>query len=176
MRFRETVVEGAWLVDPQRFEDDRGFFARTWGLEDLRAAGLDTGMSQASVSFNRRKGTLRGMHFQRSPHAETKLVRCTMGAVFDVVLDLRTDSPTYLTWHGEVLSAENRVALYIPKGCAHGFITLEDATEVLYMISDPYVPSAAAGVRWDDPAFSIAWPEAVTVINERDATYPDYRP
>lgn len=176
MRFMETEVEGAWLVDPERFDDERGFFARTWGAEDLRQAGLDASLNQASVSFNHKKGTLRGMHFQRAPHSETKVVRCTMGSMFDVVLDLRPESPTHLKWHGEVLSSENRRALYIPKGCAHGFITLEDATEVFYMISDPYVPEAGAGVRWNDPVFDIRWPTEVAVLNERDASYPDYRP
>ena len=176
MRFLETAVQGAFVVDPQRFEDERGFFARTWSVDDLAAAGLDSELNQASISFNSREGTLRGMHFQTAPHEETKLVRCTMGEMYDVVLDLRPDSPSYLQWHGEVLSAENRRGLYIPKGCAHGFLTLQEATEVFYMISSPYVPSAGSGVRWNDPAFGIDWPGEVTVINDRDATYGDYQP
>ena len=176
MNLLATEVHGAFVIDLDRKADERGFFARTWCRSTLSGAGLDANLDQTSVSFNARAGTLRGMHFQRAPHAETKLVRCTMGAVFDVVLDLRPDSPSYLAWHGVELSAENRRSLYVPKGCAHGFITLADASEVLYMISDPYVPESAAGARWDDPTFGIDWPVPVRVIAERDRTYPDWPP
>ncbi|MDX1419356.1 MAG: dTDP-4-dehydrorhamnose 3,5-epimerase [Rubricoccaceae bacterium] len=174
MRVEETAIPGCVIVHPERHEDARGFFARTWDGAVLARHGLNPRVAQCSVSFNRRRGTLRGMHFQRPPHAEAKLVRCTRGALFDVCLDLRPDSLTFKRWVGETLDPESGRALYVPEGCAHGFLTLEDATEVYYMISAPYVPEAAGGVRWDDPAFGIAWPSAVTTIHERDAGYPDF--
>jgi dTDP-4-dehydrorhamnose 3,5-epimerase len=177
VRFVPTKLEGAFVVEPERHEDERGFFARTWSADDFAERGLVGGLSQCSISRNSKAGTLRGMHFQTAPHEEAKLVRCTAGAILDVIVDLRPESPTHAEWVGVELTAENGTALYIPKGCAHGFQTLVDGAEVFYMISDPYVPAAASGVRWDDPAFGIDWPPAhARVINERDRSWPDYRP
>ena len=172
MRFSPLRVEGAWRVDPERHADERGFFARTVCSRELAAQGLVPAFVQSSISYNEVAGTLRGMHYQLAPHGEVKLVRCTAGAIFDVVVDLRPDSPTHLGWHGEVLSRDNRQAFYVPKGCAHGFITLEDATEVLYDISDFHAPDHARGIRWDDPAVGIAWPREPARISARDAGYP----
>ena len=175
MKFVETEVAGAYLIEPEPHQDERGFFARTWDRDEFAARGLATEIVQCSISRSTRAGTLRGMHFQLSPHEEVKLVRCTSGAIFDVIVDLRRDSASYLRWIGVELAAENARALYIPKGCAHGFQTLTDGAEVFYMMSDPYVPQAAAGVRWDDPAFGIDWPEAAErTINARDTTWPDF--
>jgi dTDP-4-dehydrorhamnose 3,5-epimerase len=174
MIFRETSIGGVWIVEPERIEDERGFFARTWDADELAGHGLDAELVQCSVSYNRTRGTLRGMHYQAAPHEETKLVRCTAGVVFDVALDLRTDSSTFRAWVGVELSADNRLALYIPRGCAHGFLTLTDDVEVAYQMGKRYAPDAARGVRFDDPAFGIAWPADVSVINERDRTYADF--
>jgi dTDP-4-dehydrorhamnose 3,5-epimerase len=174
MRFEETEVPGCVVVHPERHEDARGYFARAWEGEAFARHGLSPRLAQASVSFNRKRGTLRGMHYQRPPHAEAKLVRCTAGALFDVCLDLRPGSPAFGRWVGVELTPENGLALYVPEGCAHGFLTTEDATTVLYLISAPYAPEAAAGVRWDDPAFGIRWPGEVTTIHPRDAGYPDF--
>lgn len=157
---------------PEPRGDERGFFARTWCSREFPEHGLRANFDQASISFNEIAGTLRGMHYQVAPHGEVKLVRCTAGAIFDVVVDLRPDSPTYLQWQGEVLSAENRAALYIPEQCAHGFVTLEDKSEVLYEIAGLYEPSAARGVRWNDPALGIRWPREPARMSERDAQYP----
>jgi dTDP-4-dehydrorhamnose 3,5-epimerase len=176
MRFTETKVAGAYLIEPEPIADERGFFARTFCREEFAANGLNPDLVQANVSWNHRKGTLRGMHYQDAPHQEAKLVRCTRGAIFDVALDLRPDSPTYLAWFGAELSDGNRHLLYVPEGCAHGFLTLTDATEVAYQMSAPYAAAAARGVRWDDPAFGIRWPGEVVVINERDRSYPDASP
>ena len=176
MIFSEAKVKGAYIVEIERLVDERGFFARTWCLRELREQGLDSNLAQCSISFNHKRGTMRGMHIQLPPHAETKLVRCTQGAIYDVVLDLRTNSSTYMQWDGLELSVENRKALYVPKGCAHGFLTLLDNTEVLYQISDFYAPESARGLRWNDSQFSITWPEEVTVISERDRNYEDYNP
>ena len=177
MRFVPTKLEGAYVVEPERYEDERGFFARTWSADDFARQGLVAELSQCSISRNNMAGTLRGMHFQTAPHEEAKLVRCTAGAIFDVIVDLRPGSPTQAQWVGVELAAETGRALYIPKGFAHGFQTLVDGAEVFYMISDPYVPEAASGVRWDDAAFGIDWPPAdARVINTRDRSWPDYRP
>jgi dTDP-4-dehydrorhamnose 3,5-epimerase len=172
--FEPTAIPGVVVVRPERFADARGHFARTWDGDELAAHGLNPRVVQCSTSFNARAGTLRGMHYQAAPHAEAKLVRCTRGRVFDVALDLRPGSPTFRQWAGAELSAENGAALYVPEGCAHGFLTLEDASEVFYMISAPYAPEAARGARWDDPAFGIRWPAAPRVIHDRDAGYPDF--
>jgi dTDP-4-dehydrorhamnose 3,5-epimerase len=172
MIFRETPLPGAWVLEPERIADERGFFARTWCRRDFEARGLDPSIAQCSVSFNHRRGTLRGLHFQVEPHAEVKLVRVTRGAVWDVIVDLRPGSPTFRQRFAVVLSAEAGHQLYIPKGMAHGFQTLEDATEVAYQISAFYAPEAARGYRWNDPAFAIPWPEPVTVISERDRNLP----
>ena len=172
MTFEPTAIAGCVVVRPERHADARGHFARTWDAEAFRAAGLDARVAQCSTSFNPTRGTLRGMHYQAVPHAEAKLVRCTRGAVWDVCLDLRPGSETVRQWHAETLSAENGVALYIPEGCAHGFLTLEDDAEVFYTITAPYVPEAGRGVRYDDPAFGIEWPAPVCVIHPRDGSYP----
>jgi dTDP-4-dehydrorhamnose 3,5-epimerase len=173
--FAETSVQGVWSIEPERVEDHRGFFARTWCAREFGARGLVDRWTQCSISFNARRGTLRGLHYQRAPHAEVKLVRCTAGAVYDVVLDLRPESPTYLKHVAVELSASRRLMLYIPEGCAHGFQTLEDGTEVFYQISAAYSPEHAAGVRWDDPAFGISWPYPDPIISDRDREYPDFR-
>lgn len=174
MTFTTTDIPGAFLIDPVRIEDHRGFFARTWCDREAKDHGITTRWEQCSISYNRRKGTLRGLHFAAAPHEEAKLVRCTMGAIFDVIVDLRPGSASFKRHVSVTLSGENRRMLYIPEGCAHGFQTLEDDTEVCYQISRFYVPEAARGVRWDDPAFGIVWPDAERIILERDRTYPDY--
>jgi dTDP-4-dehydrorhamnose 3,5-epimerase len=173
--FTETRLKGAFLVEPERFEDERGFFALSWSREEFGARGLSAHPAECNISFNRRKGTLRGMHYQLAPHAQAKLVRCTMGAVYDVIVDLRPDSNTFKRWVAAELSADNRLMLYVPEGFAHGFQTLEDGSEVFYQMSDGYAPEAARGVRWDDPAFGIEWPPGERVINARDRTYPDFQ-
>ena len=174
MIFGPTGIGGVWVIEPERFEDERGFFARTWDAGEFERRGLNGRLVQCSISYNGHRGTLRGLHYQAAPHEEAKLVRCTAGAIFDVAVDLRPDSPTYTRWFGVELSADNRLALYIPEGCAHGFLTLADDSEVLYQISELWAPDAARGVRWDDPAFRIRLPGEVVVINERDRTYPDF--
>ncbi len=174
MTFEPTTIPGAFVVQPERFTDERGYFARTWTAEEMSGQGLNPLLSQCSMSGNGRAGTLRGLHYQAAPHAEAKLVRCTRGRIFDVAVDLRPGSPAFRQWTGVELDPTSGAALYIPEGCAHGFLTLEDDTDVSYMISAPYVPSAGRGVRWDDPAFGIEWPTDVRVINERDAGYPDF--
>jgi dTDP-4-dehydrorhamnose 3,5-epimerase len=177
VKFVATKLGDAFVLELERHEDERGFFARAWCRDEFADHGLVAALSQSSISRNSRAGTLRGMHFQTAPHEEAKLVRCTAGAIFDVIVDLRADSPTYTEWLGVELDAERGNALYVPKGFAHGFQTLVDKTDVLYMISDPYVPEAASGVRWDDPAFGIEWPDAGTrTISERDRAWPDYQP
>jgi dTDP-4-dehydrorhamnose 3,5-epimerase len=172
MIFTEAPLRGAFIIDMTRMEDERGFFARSFCAEEFAKRGLAAQMSQCSVSFNVRKGTLRGLHFQAAPHDEEKLVRSTCGAVFDVVVDLRPESPTHRQWFGTELTAANHRALYVPKGFAHGFISLADDTEVLYMISVPYAPGFAKGLRWNDPALGIRWPLTPTVISTRDAHHP----
>jgi dTDP-4-dehydrorhamnose 3,5-epimerase len=176
VKFVESPIAGAFVVEPEPVADDRGFFARTFCRDEFAARGLNPDLVQCSVSFNARRGTLRGMHYQREPHAEAKLVRCTMGAIQDVIVDLRPGSPTYRRWHGVELTALNRSALYIPEGIAHGFLTLEDASEVYYQMAHFFRPESAAGVRWDDRAFGIEWADEVRVISERDRTYPDFVP
>jgi dTDP-4-dehydrorhamnose 3,5-epimerase len=176
MRFIPTNLKDAYILEPEKLEDERGFFARTWCQKEFSERGLDANLVQCSISFNKKKGTLRGMHFQLPPFAETKLVRCTKGAIYDVILDLRQDSETFLQWVGVELTAENRNALYVPKGFAHGFQTLEDNTEVFYQISEFYAPECSRGVRWDDPTFNITWQQPVSVISERDRNYEDYSP
>ncbi|HWS64846.1 MAG TPA: dTDP-4-dehydrorhamnose 3,5-epimerase [Steroidobacteraceae bacterium] len=172
MIFTETLLGGAYLIDMIRMEDERGFFARSFCADEFAKRGLATHFPQCSVSFNPGKGTMRGLHFQTAPHDEEKLVRCTGGAVFDVIADLRPESPTHRQWFGTELSAANHRSLYIPKGFAHGFISLADDTEILYMISVQYAPGHAAGLRWNDPALGISWPLTPTVVSARDAEYP----
>ena len=176
MRFRATDVIGAVVIEPERHEDERGFFARTWDSGEFVAQGLEGRLAQCSISFNRVRGTLRGLHYQAAPNEEAKLVRCTAGGIFDVCVDLRPASKTFLRWMGVDLTADNRLALYVPKGCAHGFLTREDDTEVAYQISEFYAPEAGRGVRWDDPTFGIEWPGDVLVLNDRDRSYPDFVP
>ena len=175
MIFKGTDIDGVWVIEPERHDDERGFFARTWEPEEFRERGLNSDLAQCSISYNRARGTLRGLHYQAAPHEEAKLVRCTAGAIFDVAVDLRPDAPTFTDWFGVELSAENRLALFVPEGCAHGFLTLADDSEVHYQISQAYVPDAGRGVRWDDPAFAIRWPSEVVVINERDKSYADFQ-
>jgi len=174
MRFTPMEVEGVWLIEPERHEDERGFFARTWDAVAFEERGLSSTLAQCSLSFNHRSGTLRGLHYQEEPHAEVKLVRCTAGAIFDVAVDLRPGSRSFRSWVGVDLTSENRSALYIPEGCAHGFLTLVDGAEVAYQISAAHTPSAGRGVRYDDSAFGIDWPGHVAVITERDRSYPDF--
>jgi dTDP-4-dehydrorhamnose 3,5-epimerase len=174
MIFLQTKLPAVFEIRVERRSDERGFFARTWCRQEFEDAGLNPALVQSSISFNERKGTLRGMHYQAAPWQEVKVVRCTRGSLYDVVLDLRSDSPTFKQWVAVILTAADRNMLYIPGGCAHGFLTLEDATEVLYLMSEFHHPEAARGVRWNDPAFGIAWPDGVAVVSERDRTYPDF--
>lgn len=172
MIFKETRLAGAFLLEPERKTDERGYFARTFCEREFAQHGLHTRYVQCNVSFNQRKGTLRGMHFQAAPHEEAKLVSCIRGAIYDVIIDLRPGSKTYRRHVGETLSAGNGKAFYIPEGFAHGFQTLEDDSEVFYQMSQFYFPEAARGVRWDDPAFGIEWPPAERIIIPRDREYP----
>jgi dTDP-4-dehydrorhamnose 3,5-epimerase len=175
MRFTETELPGAYVLDLEPHGDERGFFARVWCEDELRDHGLTPVLAQCSISRNTHAGTLRGMHYQRAPHEEAKLVRCTSGAIYDVIVDLRAGSGTFAQWVGVELDAASGRALYVPEGFAHGFQTLVDETDVLYMISTRYAPAASTGVRWDDPAFAIAWPEAdERVISDRDRAWPDF--
>lgn len=172
MRFEPSPLEGCFVLHPERREDDRGFFARVFCVDELRANGLETRVHQASISFSARRGTLRGMHYQRHPHEEVKVVRCSSGAIFDVAVDLRRESRTFRQWFGVELNAKNRCSVYLPRGVAHGLLTLTDAAEVLYLISDPQVATAATGIRWNDPAIGIRWPFEPSVIAERDTEWP----
>ena len=172
MKFSPTRVDGAWLIEPEPIRDDRGFFARLWCEDALREHGLNAVIAQTNVGFSDRQGTLRGLHLQSAPHAEVKLVRCTRGAAFDVVVDLRPDSPTYCAWWGTTLNPENRAALYVPEGCATGYLTLTADTEVYYHTSAPYAPDAAWGVRWNDPTFAIEWPAEPELLSAQDRDWP----
>lgn len=176
MIFQATKLPGVFEVQIEPKVDERGFFARSWCQKEFEEHGLNPGLVQCNVSFNTRKATLRGMHYQAAPYSETKIVRCTHGAIYDVVLDLRPQSPTFKQWIAKVLNEENRDMLYIPEGCAHGFLTLESQSEVFYQMSEFYQPKASRGVRWDDPAFEIDWPAKVEVISEQDRSYPDFEP
>jgi dTDP-4-dehydrorhamnose 3,5-epimerase len=170
--FTESSVPGVFVVELEPQADERGFFARTFGRAEFAEHGLNLVIAQCGTSFNTRRGTLRGMHYQAHPYGESKLVRCTQGAIYDVAVDLRADSGAYCNWFGVELTADNHRMLYVPEGVAHGFQTLEDSSEVFYEISRPYTPDAARGVRWDDPAFGIRWPEAPRVISKRDRNHP----
>lgn len=176
MIFTETALAGAWIIEPEPREDERGFFARTFCQREFLARGLNPCVAQASISVSRRRGTLRGLHWQAAPWGEAKLVRCTAGAIHDVIVDVRPDSPTRLRHVAVVLSADNRLMLYVPEGVAHGFQTLADDTEVAYQMSQVYVPSAARGARWDDPLLGIRWPDPRPILSERDRTWPDLQP
>jgi dTDP-4-dehydrorhamnose 3,5-epimerase len=172
MIFTESPLSGAFIVDLERLEDERGFFARAYCPEQFAAQGINAALRQCSVSYNSLKGTLRGLHYQGAPYEEHKLVRCTAGAIFDVIVDIRPNSMNYRRWFGTQLTAENRRSLFIPPGFAHGFVTLSDATEVYYMISVSHAPEHSRGYRWNDPAFGIQWPVVPHVISHRDAHYP----
>lgn len=174
MIFVETGLKGAVIIELERREDKRGFFARSWCRKEFEKSGLNSRLVQCNISFNRNRGTLRGMHYQIAPHEEAKLVRCTMGAIYDVIIDLRPESPTFKKHIGMELNAQNRKMLYAPEGFAHGFLTLEDNTEVFYQMSTFYAPEYSTGVRWNDKAFGIRWPCDVSVISDRDQTYPDF--
>ncbi len=174
MIFQSLEIPGAFLLEPERRQDRRGFFARTFCRNELEDRGLDPAVVQCNISVNRRRGTVRGMHWQADPYSEVKLVRCTAGAIHDVILDLRPQSPTFKRHLGIDLDADNRLSLYIPKGLAHGFQSLEDDTEIFYQMSEFFHPDHARGVRWNDPAFSISWPLAVTEISDKDLAFPDF--
>jgi dTDP-4-dehydrorhamnose 3,5-epimerase len=174
--FNESHLEGAYVIEQDRVRDERGFFARTYCRHEFEVHGLNPTFVQCNTSFNARKGTLRGMHYQAAPYQETKLVRCTMGAIYDVIIDLRAGSQTFGQWLSAELTSENGRMLYIPESFAHGFLTLQDNTEVFYQMSEFYVPDCSRGVRWNDRAFNIQWPFDVVVISERDSQYADFVP
>lgn len=174
MIFTETKLKGAYIIDIKRIEDQRGFFGRGWCQEEFETHGLNPRTVQMNVGFSITKGTLRGMHFQMAPWEEAKLARCTLGAIYDVIIDLRPDSPTHKQWLGVELTADNRRMLYIPEGCAHGYQTLTDNAEMYYLTTQFYAAEFAAGVRYNDPSFGIEWPISIEVISEKDEIWPDY--
>ena len=176
MKFTATPLQGAYIIDLEPIEDERGFFARSWSVDEFAARGLNPRLVQCNISFNRRRGTLRGMHYQSAPREEAKLVRCTRGAIHDVIVDLRPASPTFKGHIAATLTAENRRMLYVPEGFAHGFQTLADDTEVFYQMAEFYAAECARGVRWDDPALGIRWPDAERTISAKDQQYPDFAP
>ena len=175
MIFTETKLKGAFIIALEPREDERGFFARSWCEDEFKQNGLNPRLAQCNISFNKKRGTLRGMHYQAAPLAEAKLVRCTMGAIYDVIVDLRNDSPTFKQWVSVELTAENRLALYVPEDFAHGFQTLMDNTEVFYQMTEFYHPECARGVRWDDPVFGIVWPPESHISSLLDREYSDYQ-
>ncbi|MDP2688478.1 MAG: dTDP-4-dehydrorhamnose 3,5-epimerase [Deltaproteobacteria bacterium] len=176
MKITGAGLDGAFIIDPLRHEDERGFFMRTWCRREFAERGLNAELAQCGASFNRKKGTLRGMHYQAKPYEEDKLVRCATGAIYDVIIDLRPGSKTFRQWAGAELAARSRRMIYIPKGFAHGFLTLEDDTEVCYQMSEFHHPECAKGVRWNDPAFGIEWPGRVLVISDKDRGYGAFDP
>lgn len=177
MKFIETKLQGAYIVELDLLEDERGFFARSWCQKEFSERGLNPNLVQCNLSFNRHKGTLRGLHYQIHPHAEAKLLWCTRGAVYDVIIDIRPDSPTFKQWVGVELSVENRRMFYIPEGFAHGFQTLQDNTDLFYQMSEFYYPQSARGIRWNDPLFEIEWPpDESRTISPRDQSFPDFQP
>jgi dTDP-4-dehydrorhamnose 3,5-epimerase len=176
MRLSETPVHGAFIVEPEPHGDQRGFFARVWCRREFAERGLDADFVQCNSSFSAARGTLRGLHYQEAPHDEVKLMSCTRGAIFDVMVDLRPESPSYLRWFGLELTAENRRMLYVPRGCAHGYLTVQDDSEVMYPVTAYYHPQAERGVRWNDPLFQIAWPAGgPSTISDKDRAWPDYQ-
>jgi dTDP-4-dehydrorhamnose 3,5-epimerase len=175
MIFNETDLKGGYIIDIEMRQDDRGFFARSWCHKEFEAHGLKSTVVQYNISFNRKSGTLRGMHYQRAPYEEAKLVRCTQGAIYDVMIDLRPKSPTFAQWLGVELTAANHRMVYVPEGFAHGFQTLLDGTEVTYHVTEFYTPDAEAGLRYNDPVFAIRWPIEVRVISEKDRSWPDFK-
>lgn len=176
MIFLPTPLKGGYVIELDRKGDDRGYFARTWCKREFEQMGLESSLAQCSMSHSDRRGTLRGMHWQAAPYGEVKIVRCTQGAIFDVIIDIRPESPTYMLHFGIELSSESGRALYVPEGVAHGFVTLEDNCEVCYQMSAFHEPAFARGLRWDDPAFDIDWPVSNPILHPRDAAYPDYAP
>jgi dTDP-4-dehydrorhamnose 3,5-epimerase len=176
MIFTETPIPGAYHVELQPHRDDRGLFARAWCQEEFADHGLTQPFVQANLTQTHVAGTVRGIHYQTAPHEEAKFIRCLRGAIYDVIVDVRPDSPTYLQWHGQTLTAERRNAVYIPAGCAHGYQTLADDTEVFYQVTAAYTPGVEQGIRYDDPTFEIAWPQPVTEISEKDRSWPDFEP
>lgn len=171
MIFKETKIKGAFVIELEKREDDRGFFASSWDKKIFESLSLESKIAQCNISFNKKKGTLRGMHYQLLPHAEIKVVRCTAGKVFDVIIDIRPESKTFKQWFSVELSWENRKMLYVPKGCAHGFITLEDNTEIFYQVSEFYSPEAERGILWNDSLFGIEWPMKPVIISEKDKSW-----
>lgn len=174
MKFTETKLKGAFVVEIEKLSDARGFFARSWSRKEFEAHGLTSGIVQANVSYNHKKGTLRGMHYQIAPYQESKLIRCTRGAIYDVIIDLRPDSSTYKQWMGVELTADNYTMFFVPQDFAHGFQTLMDETEITYQVSQFYTPGSEKGIRFDDPAFDIQWPLKVTIISDKDRIWPDF--
>jgi dTDP-4-dehydrorhamnose 3,5-epimerase len=175
MIFKETKLQGAFIIEVQRLEDDRGFFGRSFCRREFSERRLNPEVVQCNISFNRDTGTLRGMHYQAAPHAEDKVIRCTRGCLYDVIVDLRRESPTFKQWIAVELSEDNRQMLYVPKGFAHGFQTLTDNTEIFYLMSEFYHPESSRGARWNDPAFGIQWPEGErAILSERDRNWTDY--
>ena len=174
MIFTETILKGAFFLEVKKLEDERGFFGRSWCVNEMKEHGLNTNICQANISFNKSKGTLRGMHYQTAPYQEAKLVRCSRGSIYDVIIDLRKNSPTFKQWIGVELSQENYKMLYVPENFAHGFITLEDNCEINYLMSELYVPGAGATIRWNDPMFNINWPIEPTIMSEKDKSQPNY--
>ena len=175
MIFTQTALKGAWIIDIEKHEDERGFFARSWCINEMAERDIHMNILQANVSLNKKKGTLRGMHYQLAPHQEAKLVRCSKGRIFDVIIDLRKKSPTYKQWTGVELTSDNYKMLYIPEDFAHGFITLDDNSEISYFMSQIYVPASAATIRWNDPQFGINWPINPLIISEKDKNQADFR-
>lgn len=176
MIFKETALKGAYLIELEKIRDERGFFARAWCQREFAAAGLTARIAQTNVSYSAKRGTLRGMHYQVQPHAEAKLIRCTRGAIYDVIVDLRVDSPTYRQWIGVELTADDHRMLFVPENFAHGFLTLSDGVEVTYQVSEFYTPGAERGIRWNDPAIGIKWPMEPTVVSRKDMSWPDFVP
>jgi dTDP-4-dehydrorhamnose 3,5-epimerase len=174
VKFVETKLKGVYLVELEKREDNRGFFARGWDKSILEQHGLIGGVLQQNIAFSKFKGTVRGPHYQKAPHEETKFVRCTRGAVFDVTVDLRPDSETFQQWLGVTLTMDDYKVLYVPKGCAHGFQSLEDNSEIMYLVSEVYTPTAEAGIRYDDPCIGIEWPLPVSMVSEKDSSWPDF--
>lgn len=175
MKFTQTKLSGAYIIQLEKREDSRGFFARTFCANEMTDHGLESKIVQTNMSRTMKKGTVRGMHFQTAPHQETKLVRCTRGSIYDVIIDIRPDSPTYKQWIGVELSAQNHTMLFVPRDFAHGFITLEDDCEVMYEVSEFYSPGFEGGIRYNDPAINIAWPIPVSDVSEKDAAHPDFK-
>lgn len=176
MIFTETNLKGAFVVEIKQLSDDRGFFGRSWCKREMEEHGLKGNVVQANTSFSKKKGTIRGFHFQKHPHEETKLIRCTKGAIYDVIIDLREESPTYLQWIGVELTEDNYKMVYVPENFAHAFITLTDNCEVYYLVTNPYTPNAEGGIRFDDPLFNVQWPVPVEVVSDKDKSFPDFRP